>query len=1055
MKRIYIALVIVGLMLITPILLWIFQQPKFMNIAIIDKTITDSSYREHAGLIWALNQSKYETEQGEYQKNEHYFGTRLTNANEVEEKALPVDYSPYDIIYIADTYGVYEDDLNQTAKRQGERSEKVIGGLAMNEWKNILDRLADDEKSMLIAEYNTFASPTAPEVRQEVLNYFEMDWTGWVGRYFEELDYRENMEIPQWLVQQYGEQWAYSGAGFLLVNDFTNEVVVLEQGKHIDQKGIRLQFTDKGQALFGIKESPAYNYWFDIITTNRQDQVLANYEWDLTEEGKGLVEASGIPLDFAAVIQTERKTSTNYYFAGDYNDVGEVPRFYQAKGLATVYRYAQRYADNSFYWSVYVPMMKKILRDFEETSVETVKQAESPTYHARINEETFEVLKDDKWEKLTFKGVNIGMGKPGYFPGEAAITEEEYYRWFQQIADMNANTIRNYTLHPPGFYKALACYNEDHDKKLYLLHGVWIEEEGLVDTLDAYDEKTWAKFKLEMETIIDVVHGNKQVAHEPGHASGLYDTDISDYVIGWVIGIEWYPLMVENTNIIHQGIGEYNGTYMETKGATPFEHWLAHNMDHVLRYEYENYEKIRPMSFTNWVSTDLLDHPSEPDPKEDLVGVDPNTIYTKGLANETGQFASYHVYPYYPDFLNYDKEYLAFKDHRGQTNSYAGYLADLRAAHRMPVLIAEFGIPGSRGLTHANPYGWNQGFVSEQEQGEILVHLYEDILQQGYLGGLVFTWQDEWFKRTWNTMEYDNPDRRPYWSNAQTNEQQFGLLSFDRHKIQVDGSSEEWTAAPLYEGDVQLTVDHDERYLYVLVEGQQLQKNTPKIVLDVVPNQGKQSIAQVPNVQFTEGIEFVIDFNRDKESTVRIDPYYDFFSYLYGHKLKMVETATVDDKKTSHVFNPILYALNKGFILPESGERLPFQAYETGKLIEGNGNPEAADYNSLADYTWTEDGVLELRIPWLLIQAKDPSKKEFMGDVYKDGDRAAVLVEGIRIGLALVDEQGKTVQTLPQNETGKVPAMPLYTWENWDVPLSKERLKKSYYMMQDAFQSIK
>ena len=35
-------------------------------------------------------------------------------------------------------------------------------------------------------------------------------------------------------------------------------------------------------------------------------------------------------------------------------------------------------------------------------------------------------------------------------------------------------------------------------------------------------------------------------------------------------------------------------------------------------------------------------------------------------------------------------------------------------------------------------------------------------------------------------MDYDNPDRRPYWSNAQTGEQQFGLLSFDRHKVKVD-----------------------------------------------------------------------------------------------------------------------------------------------------------------------------------------------------------------------------------------------------------------------------
>ena len=55
----------------------------------------------------------------------------------------------------------------------------------------------------------------------------------------------------------------------------------------------------------------------------------------------------------------------------------------------------------------------------------------------------------------------------------------------------------------------------------------------------------------------------------------------------------------------------------------------------------------------------------------------------------------------------------------------------------MPVLIAEFGIPASRGKTHDNVYGWNQGQMSEQAQGETLQHLFEDIMHEGLMGGLV------------------------------------------------------------------------------------------------------------------------------------------------------------------------------------------------------------------------------------------------------------------------------------------------------------------------------
>ncbi|MEK1831712.1 hypothetical protein AAAC51_31095 [Priestia megaterium] len=57
----------------------------------------------------------------------------------------------------------------------------------------------------------------------------------------------------------------------------------------------------------------------------------------------------------------------------------------------------------------------------------------------------------------------------------------------------------------------------------------------------------------------------------------------------------------------------------------------------------------------------------------------------------------------------------------------------MKEVHHMPVLVAEFGIPASRGLTHRNVYGWDQGFHTEQEQGKILSRLYEDIVEEKWL----------------------------------------------------------------------------------------------------------------------------------------------------------------------------------------------------------------------------------------------------------------------------------------------------------------------------------
>ena len=119
----------------------------------------------------------------------------------------------------------------------------------------------------------------------------------------------------------------------------------------------------------------------------------------------------------------------------------------------------------------------------------------------------------------------------------------------------------------------------------------------------------------------------------------------------------------------------------------------------------------RPVSFTNWPTTDMLSHPNEPFPNEDMVSVNTEHIKKKDTF-KTGLFASYHIYPYYPDFMNYQKEYINFKDKNGNIDTYKAYLKDLKKEHSMPVLVAEFGVPAARGKAHDNIYmGFNQGNV--------------------------------------------------------------------------------------------------------------------------------------------------------------------------------------------------------------------------------------------------------------------------------------------------------------------------------------------------------
>ena len=91
------------------------------------------------------------------------------------------------------------------------------------------------------------------------------------------------------------------------------------------------------------------------------------------------------------------------------------------------------------------------------------------------------------------------------------------------------------------------------------------------------------------------------------------------------------------------------------------------------------------------------------------------------------------------------------------------------------MVISEYGITTGRGRAQVDENtGRSQGYITEQEQGQYLIECYEDIMNAGSAGSCLFSWQDEWFKRTWNTLYAVDLDNTPYWSDYQTNEQFFG-----------------------------------------------------------------------------------------------------------------------------------------------------------------------------------------------------------------------------------------------------------------------------------------
>lgn len=152
------------------------------------------------------------------------------------------------------------------------------------------------------------------------------------------------------------------------------------------------------------------------------------------------------------------------------------------------------------------------------------------------------VYDGEGWEPRFWAGINLGATTPGHFPGDLSPTKEDYLRWFPMMKEMNADVVRVYTILPPHFYEALYEYNRGRDEPLWLMQGIWSPEEELIgedeEGNDAYAPEISDAFEAEIRDAVRVVHGDATIESRFGKASGEYETDVSRYVVGWIVGTE-------------------------------------------------------------------------------------------------------------------------------------------------------------------------------------------------------------------------------------------------------------------------------------------------------------------------------------------------------------------------------------------------------------------------------------------------------------------------------------------------------------------------------------
>lgn len=741
------------------------------------------------------------------------------------------------------------------------------------------------------------------------------------------------------------------------------------------------------------------------------------------------------------------------------------------------------------------------LQSVEASRLIPLRRSPNLIVAARLHNGTFEVPQEEGWKPIYLAGVDIGPATPGHFASEPPTDVNVYLDWLGRIGGMGANCIRVYTLLPPAFYRALLTYNLQHSQTpLYLFQEIWLKDPPNDNLFDPTFTK---EFDRDIDDVVDVVHGRADLPILKGRAGGIFSADVSPYVIGWLIGRELEPHIVISTNIRNPGVKSFAGEYLKIDDGNPTEVWLTERCNATIDYEVKKYNWQRPVAFVNWPPLDPLFHPTESgfidelrmrrargeqippitlsiQDDNDAVSLDEEKISPQP-ALESGYFALYHLYPFYPDFIFLDPGYRRAKDRQG-LNSYYGYLEDLKKHFsKTPLVVGEYGLSTSIGIAHFDPNGWNHGGLDETQQGEDLVRLTNDIKDAGFAGGMVFEWIDEWWKHNWIAEDFEKPfPRKALWHNDLDPEQFFGLMKFlPTNPLpfkQVESPSGPATSSaatgPLSLRSIQWSADPSALYL-------DLDLNIPsgaepdwsidryEVAINTCDARcGSSELPFVKGVRVAFGANFVVNLSGQDSSRLMVandyNPYHR--TPVEGLVPQITEIKIPPNLKATYDphgdFGEMIVETNRRRI-GRDGTYFPSQEYSRSLLRYGVFDPSAKDYNSLGQWYFDKPtGRIRLRLSWGLLLVLDPSEGLVYYGTDSKGKTIGKLAHSIHVAVVTYTQPGGAAGSNPTQIVarsvvdGNIIEGWSIGWPTWSAVQVEEAPKQSYRILAGAFSQL-
>lgn len=373
--------IVIFLVLLLPFWLWLawkLSPHKHLSIFIADKTVLTEGAPEHSALNMILTREKYVKPDGDfYSASKDYSGFfPLENFNYIikdlsafNSQQIDSIAGLYEMAYFTDMYGISKNEW-YCRKSQTAYSEKLYGGMDENDY--LFLKKMKEKKKLVISEFNLFAPPTTPDIREKTEELLGLKWSGWTGRYFELLDTVKNPGLPRWVISlyklQHQNKWPFSKSGIVFVNE-NKTIAILENETHLYKELPRIFSFPYTVEKFGVTKEINYPYWFDItLSADSGNKILSYYEIFPNKKGDSVMQHHSIPKIFPATFGNIK--GGQYYFCGDFSDCPVQNWFVKLKWISFLQMLVLDKNDvndrTPFFWNYYCPMVKKIIDDYYE-----------------------------------------------------------------------------------------------------------------------------------------------------------------------------------------------------------------------------------------------------------------------------------------------------------------------------------------------------------------------------------------------------------------------------------------------------------------------------------------------------------------------------------------------------------------------------------------------------------------------------------------------------------------------------------------------------------------